>query len=233
MYRATWRYTTCAFRGGHWDDYLRGSWGLTQQHLTLMGAAVFVGGSTIVGALTTPIRIFVIDLPLWYKSGAERLQGKGRGWDVALTSLMLAGDVYGLYKMGTRSRAQETETVHTTQTNRDLFAFGNKTQPRPPRPDIDVYPDSSGTIRAQNPPLPHGASTFGNVSEAPLTGNYHLLPEGTQLPDGLAVVADGIDVVPDSPHPSTHHTIYPTQDMDINDFMKLFLDLPWEYAGKK
>ena len=49
-------------------------------------------------------------------------------------------------------------------------------------------------------PLPTGASTVKDVNKAPLTGDYHLLPGGTKLPNGLGVVADGKDVIPSSPH---------------------------------
>lgn len=115
----------------------------------------------------------------------------------------------------------------------DLFAFGNRDGPRPPRDGIDIFPDASGMISSQSPPLPHGASTFADVSQAPLTGQYHRLPAGTQLPEGLNVVADGVDVIPNSPHPSTHHTIYPSRTMLSDEFVQLYNDLPWEYAGKK
>jgi RHS repeat-associated protein len=120
---------------------------------------------------------------------------------------------------------------HETTTPVDLHAFGNRTAPRPPRPspDMEVV---DGVFVGQQPPLPHGASTFADPNEAGLTGQYHRLPGGTELPDGFAVVADGSDVVPGSPHPPTHHTVYPTRDMAPEEFTQGFNDLPWEHAGK-
>jgi hypothetical protein len=53
------------------------------------------------------------------------------------------------------------------------------------------------------------------------------------MPDGLAEVADGSDVLPDSPHPPTHHTIFPSRPMTVLKFMQEYLSLPWEYVGKK
>jgi hypothetical protein len=70
-------------------------------------------------------------------------------------------------------------------------------------------------------PLPHGASAFSSAAQAPLTGHYHILPEGTRLPEGLGVIADGSDVVPGSTHSPGHYTIYPTRPMSIDEFNQL------------
>ncbi len=51
--------------------------------------------------------------------------------------------------------------------------------------------------------------------------------------DGLSVVADGQDVKPSSPHPQTHHTIYPSRRMTVQQFIDKFLGLPWQLAGRK
>jgi RHS repeat-associated protein len=128
--------------------------------------------------------------------------------------------------------AELTAIDHQTTSPVDLHAFGNRTAPRDPRPDPDME-IVDGQFVAQAPPLPRGASTFGDPQQAPLSGQYHRLPAGTELPDGFAVVADGSDVVPNSPHPPTHHTIYPTRDMPPDEFQQGFRDLPWEHAGKK
>ncbi len=123
-----------------------------------------------------------------------------------------------------------------TVTPTDLYAFGGpRGGPRPPRPNIDLIPDSSGMIGPERPPQPlNGASAFSDAGKAPLRGNYYLLPRGTPLPDGLAVVADGNDVLPGSPHPEGHYTIYPTIRMTPSEFTKLFANLPWQGpAGKK
>jgi RHS repeat-associated protein len=115
----------------------------------------------------------------------------------------------------------------------DLYAFGNASGPRAPRAGKDVFPDGAGLIGPEAPPFPHGASTFGDVAQAPLTGHYHRLPGGTQLPDGLGVVADGLDVNPLSSMPPTHHTIYPNRQMPYDEFVVLYEQLPWQYVGKK
>jgi hypothetical protein len=116
----------------------------------------------------------------------------------------------------------------------DLFAFGGKTTgPRPPRPVEDFVAEPGSLVGPESPPLPRGASTFGDVTQAPLKGHYHKLPAGTELPPGMGVVADGPSVVPNSPHQPTHHTIYPTVPMTVEDFTEKFLNLPWQYGGKK
>jgi hypothetical protein len=53
------------------------------------------------------------------------------------------------------------------------------------------------------------------------------------MPPGMGVVRDGRDVIPDSPHPEGHATIYPTEPMSPETFSERFLGLPWEYGGKK
>ena len=115
----------------------------------------------------------------------------------------------------------------------DLFAFGSSTGPKPPRPEIDVFPDEYGWLQPESPPLPRGMSTFADVAFAPLTGRYHRLPQGTPPPEGLEVVADGKDVHGRSSHEPTHHTIYPTSAVKVERFRDLYLGLPWIAAGKK
>ena len=115
----------------------------------------------------------------------------------------------------------------------DLVAFGNASGPRLPRPgtDIDVV---GGMVTSQvGKEFPQGASTFHLPEQAPLTGHYHNIPAGTELPDGLAVKADGIDVIPNSPHPEGHHTIYPTEDMTMEEFQSKFDQIPTCPGGKK
>jgi hypothetical protein len=98
---------------------------------------------------------------------------------------------------------------------------------------MDVFPDSSGMIGPESPPLPRGASTFGDVGQAPVTGHWHTLLQGTLLPEGLGVVADGVAVLSGSPHSPTHYTIYPAVAMPVDQFINLFLHLPWQYGGNK
>lgn len=116
----------------------------------------------------------------------------------------------------------------------DVHAFGGKTTgPRAPRVGRDIFPDELGMIGPELPLLPNGASTFADISEAPLTGHYHTLPQGTQLPNGLQIVADGSDVIAASPNAPTHHTIFPSICMHVEKFTELFQNLPWIYGGKK
>jgi len=96
-----------------------------------------------------------------------------------------------------------------------------------------TMPTAPGTIGPEVPPLPHGASTFGDPNMAPLSGPYHRLPAGTELPSGMSVVADGVDIIPSSTNPPTHYSMYPTVSMPFDDFSKAFTDLPWSYVGKK
>ena len=107
-----------------------------------------------------------------------------------------------------------------------LHAFGNMTSPRPPRAETDIPLDGEGFVNAQRErgKRPKGASTFGNVDLAPLTGHYHRIPRQTEMPEGLAVIADGAN---------THHTIFPTQRMLFLTFSDRFLGLPWKYGGTK
>ena len=128
--------------------------------------------------------------------------------------------------------------VHNAKCPVDLYAFGNSTQPRAPRPsDVNLTDlDPTQIIPGQKPSstnLPHGASTFGNPADAPLSGHYWKISEGSELPPGMGVMPDGSDMIPGSPQPPTHHTIYNTDDMSFGDFVQNFLNLPWNYVGKK
>jgi hypothetical protein len=119
------------------------------------------------------------------------------------------------------------------KTKVDLYAFGNRTGPKSPRLGIDVFPDAAGMVGPEYSPLPRGASTFADVVQITLSGHYHVLSRGTELPPGLAVVADGMDVDPKNPHPPTHHTIYPAIRMPVDTFIDVILKLPWQYVGRK
>jgi len=68
---------------------------------------------------------------------------------------------------------------------------------------------------------------------APLTGHYHVLLKGTVLPEEVNVIADGIDVVPNSTHGASPHTFYPPLENDFNKFSDIFVGLPWKYGGRK
>lgn len=91
------------------------------------------------------------------------------------------------------------------------------------------------TVGPYNPAGPTdnagGASTFTDPKLAPLTGQYHALPAGTELPFGLGAIADGEDA--GGPNPMRHVTIYPTVPMTFAEFQFLFHSLPWQWVGKK
>lgn len=114
----------------------------------------------------------------------------------------------------------------------DLFVFGNRRGPRPPRIGWDVSPNAEGVLHCDRTPIPQGASSFADPVRSGLTGHYHRLPAGTELPRGFAVTADGRDVLPESPLPETHHTIHPVETMSAEQFVETFLNLPWEYGGR-
>lgn len=118
-------------------------------------------------------------------------------------------------------------------TSVDLYAFGNRGGPRPPRASIDVFVDASGMVGPESPPFPGGASLLADPFQSRLHGHYHVLPKGTVLPDELAIIADGSDVDPNSRHGPTHHTLYPVAQLAMDRFTELFVRLPWQYAGKK
>ena len=88
-------------------------------------------------------------------------------------------------------------------------------------------------VGPEGEPTPADASTYADPSLAPLSGHYHRLRTGAELPDGLGVIADGREILPDGPHEWTHHTIYPSAPMSFDQFVDLFLALPWEYGGKR
>ena len=78
------------------------------------------------------------------------------------------------------ARALESRICTTTEV--DLFAWGNKSRPRPPRLVKDITPDAEGMVGPAQGTFPKGASTYADPNKAPLKDHYHKLPAGTQLP---------------------------------------------------
>ena len=115
----------------------------------------------------------------------------------------------------------------------DLFVFGNRNGPRAPRIGLDVVPNDEGMILPDFAPLPQGASAFADPRRSGLTGHFHRLPAGTELPTGLQVTADGCDVQLESLLPETHHTVHVVIPMPADEFVRQFLSLPWKYGGRQ
>jgi len=91
------KYTTQSINDGRWSDVFRGISTLTKQNLTVATGTVVAAGMALWGVITTPIRIFIHDIPEFYQAGKERMEGKDRFWDVLFTATNFAGDVTALY----------------------------------------------------------------------------------------------------------------------------------------
>jgi hypothetical protein len=141
-----------------------------------------------------------------------------------------------------RKAIKRGRRTHVRTSPDDLFAFGGRVDdgfPRAPRPrDMGVdAPD--GLVGPHGPPgsamdeIP-GASTFSSVEagmEQGLSGQVFRLPAGTQLPDGLAVHADGADV--GGLAPRGHRTVYPSEQMTFAEFQSRYSSTAagWEHYG--
>lgn len=120
------------------------------------------------------------------------------------------------------------------KTPEQVCSFGNRTQPRGARPKQDFgVADFDDIVGPETGKFPKGASNVTDINNAPLSGHYHVLLEGTVLPNGLGIKADGSNVFPDSPHGVGHYTIFPTKEMTVMEFNELYKSLPWNYGGKK
>jgi hypothetical protein len=115
----------------------------------------------------------------------------------------------------------------------DFFVFGNRNGPRAPRIGLDVVPNEEGIILPDSSPLPQGALAFGDPRRSGLSGHFHRLPAGIELPPGWQITADGCDVLPESSLSETHHTIHVVIPMPAEEFVFLFLNLPWQYGGRQ
>ena len=116
--------------------------------------------------------------------------------------------------------------------NYDIYRFGSSTGGiAPPRVNDDYVLNSSGRIDAQSFNLNFsykGASAFRDPYKSGLTGVVYRVPlQEVSVAQGLGVVADGVDVFPNSPNRVGHHTIYPTVEMTPDDFDQRLRSLPW------
>ncbi len=93
--------------------------------------------------------------------------------------------------------------------------------------------DLQGLLPVDDSALPQGASMIADPKQSRLTGHYHRLPAGMILPRGLAVIADGCDVVADSLLPPGHYTLHITEPMTALEFIEKFAGLPWAYGGRQ
>jgi hypothetical protein len=120
-------------------------------------------------------------------------------------------------------------------TAQDLYAFGNASGPTGGRLSDFGISTGTGVVGPFNPTGPQdqvgGASTYIDPLQAPLTGVYWQLAQGTALPPGLGVHADGVDVGGTAPW--GHRTIYPTAAMTFDQFQTDVLNLPWVKKGRK
>ena len=119
----------------------------------------------------------------------------------------------------------------------DLWAVGNKAQPRPPRDsDLKVTDGSDMVGLGPKPTSPtdrvDGASTFISYDALAenVKGQAHRLPKGSELPEGIAIHADGKDVGGNAPR--GHRTIYPESPMAYDEFCDKFSSMGWEYERK-
>ncbi|RRD51312.1 type IV secretion protein Rhs [Arachnia propionica] len=122
-------------------------------------------------------------------------------------------------------------------TTEDLWAAGNRAAPRPPRTsDFGVADGTDMVGSGPKPTVPtdevKGASTFKSYEDLAdnLNGQAHRLPKGSELPDGLAVHADGKDVGGEMPW--GHRTVYPDKPMTFDEFSSKFSSMEWGYERK-
>lgn len=124
---------------------------------------------------------------------------------------------------------EKSEESHQTTTDKNLYAVTGDSDGPYPRKNKDCVVDGEDVI-PQTPAK--GLSVWGDlkVSASFLSGNVFLLSKGTDLPDGLAVVADGKDV--GGSHAKSHHSIYPTKVMKYSEFKnKVKKKIPWKNVG--
>ena len=178
-----------------------------------------------VWAVTEVVASVLAEPADWVITARDFLRGDGSPW--ALVGLL------PLVPSSAGKWADEVASGLAKKIDVDLYAFGNKAGPRPPRLGKDVVPDANGILPAQALPNPKGASTFADLSQVSLNGHYHKLEAGTELPSGFDIIADGVDVDLASHNPATHHTIFNTVEMTFDRFAELFNNLPWKYGGKK
>lgn len=187
----------------------------------------------------------LVSVAILADAGTTTLQPASYNYDRSPTNVQGAGAISTAARVLSQSLTRLTTVRWTTTSRRadflaaegdgeDVYAFGNASGPSGARlsdfglssPDETVGPYSPRSPTEEIP----GASTTTDPLGSGLTGHYHRLPAGTDLPEGLGIHADGADV--GGLGPAGHRTIYPTAPMSYGEFQGLFQGLPWEWAGK-
>lgn len=75
-----------------------------------------------------------------------------------------------------------------------------------------------------------GASTFPRESDLVTSGKVWMLPAGSVVPPGLAVVPDGADY--GGPAPSSHHSVVANRRMTFAEFDAKYRGLSWVNTGR-
>jgi hypothetical protein len=127
------------------------------------------------------------------------------------------------------------------RTAEDLYAWGGSKDdgfPRPPRPKDFGVESLDETVGPYDPTAPtdevRGGSTYATVEQGQaegLTRQVFRLPEGSELPPGMAVHADGRDA--GGAEPDGHRTLYPTDKTPLGEFRSSWShELSWVHHGK-
>jgi RHS repeat-associated protein len=114
-----------------------------------------------------------------------------------------------------------------------LVLAGRASGPSPARNPQDIIPDSNGVVKSQaGLDNPLGKSSFDtpeNMANVLKDTNVHEI-KSTNLPEGLDIKADGVDV--GGTRAKGHHTIFPTMDMTFDEFNFKLSQIETEKIGK-
>jgi hypothetical protein len=116
----------------------------------------------------------------------------------------------------------------------NIYVGGNTLGPKPAWREGKEYKlDADGNVipgGGEVPPL--GLSTFSSLEQARRWSSgkkFWMIPKGTPLPEGFAVIHDGPSL--GDPDKSTHHTFYTTRSMKPEDVLSRFKGLPWQQVN--
>ncbi|ALG08388.1 hypothetical protein AOZ06_17045 [Kibdelosporangium phytohabitans] len=131
-----------------------------------------------------------------------------------------------------KTKKKRKEEPHPRKLKTKLYSAGNSTEKKvnPNRKGKDFEVDSLGTVKSQTgkPALERkGVSSFDTKERLAqhASGFAWSLPEGYELPEGLAWVKDN--------DPEGHHTIYPTRDMSFDEYNSKVKSMPWKKEGER